>query len=156
MLTARRRRSSHQSAWFGQSVLDRLAGGGDDPGMTLKPPAVRRGALVGAVALLALAGVQSQADAGIKLPCTASMSNPYPAQNSTTNALVKTTAAATVTTVAHYKTTNTTHTAKSNGSGRATIAYKISRATRGYRVVVSVRVKKGSAAGSCSTSFTTA
>ena len=118
--------------------------------------AVRRGVLVGAVALVTLAGVPSLAEASGKLPCTASMSNSRPPQNSTTNVLVKTTAAATVTTVAHYKSTNTTNTGRSNGSGRATIPYKISRATRGYRVVVSVTVKKGSVSGSCSTSFTPA
>jgi hypothetical protein len=124
--------------------------------MTLMNPAVRRGALVGALALLSVAGVQSPADASRRMPCSASMSNAYPTQNSTTNVLVRTAAAANVTTVAHYKSTDTTHTAKSNSSGRATIPYRISRATHGYRVVVNVTVKKGSAAASCSTSFTTA
>ena len=112
--------------------------------------------LVAALALLTLLGAPSAAQASTRLPCSASMSNAHPAQNSTTNVLVKTAAAAAVTTIAHFKTTNTTHSAKANSSGRATVPYRISRAARGYRVIVNITVKKGSAAGSCSTSFTTA
>jgi hypothetical protein len=82
------------------------------------------------------------------------MSNAHPTRNSTTDVLVSTVGRAAVTTVAHYKTTATTHHATANAAGKAVIAYKISRATKGFRVVVSVKVQKGGRSGSCSTSFT--
>jgi ribosomal protein S6 len=81
------------------------------------------------------------------------MSNASPTQNSTINVLVSTSASASVATLAHYKTTATAHTGTANSLGKASIAYRISRATKGYRVVVSVTVRKGSATGTCSTAF---
>ena len=82
------------------------------------------------------------------------MSNSAPRQYSTDYVLVSTERSASVRTTAHYKTTVTTHTATANTHGKASVTYRISRATKGYRVVVSVAVRKGSAVGSCSTSFT--
>ncbi|MDP9165155.1 MAG: hypothetical protein M3O32_03695 [Actinomycetota bacterium] len=108
-----------------------------------------------AVAAVGLVGmVPATAGATSRLPCSASMSNTSPTTNSTTHVLVRTASKAGVTTVAHYKTTNTQHTATADSSGRADVPYRISHATKGYRVVVQVTVQKGSAKGSCSTSFT--
>lgn len=67
---------------------------------------------------------------------------------------MRTTAYASVTTIAHYKTVNRKHTGKAGAKGNASIRYYISGATPGYKVVVSVRVVKGSRSGSCSTWFT--
>ena len=82
------------------------------------------------------------------------MSDASPTTNSTTHVLVTTSRGAGVDTVAHYKTTNTAHSATADSAGKADLAYRISRAAKGYRVVVSVTVAKGSASGSCETSFT--
>src|SRR5450756_3126436 len=60
---------------------------------------------------------------------------------------------ASVTTIAHYKTTNHKKSGKAGKKGDASIGYYISRATPGYRVVVSVRVVSGKRSGSCSTWF---
>ena len=94
------------------------------------------------------------AGASGRLPCAASMSNASPTVNSTTHVLVRTAAAAAVSTVAHYKTTQTAHSGTADGGGRADIAYRISHATKGYRVVVDVTVSKSGLRNSCSTSFT--
>jgi hypothetical protein len=88
------------------------------------------------------------------LPCRASVSNSNPKDYSDVYVNVSTTARSSVTTTAHYKTTSTRHTATANSHGTASIRYSISRATPGYKVVVSVQVKLGSRSGSCSTSFT--
>jgi hypothetical protein len=112
-------------------------------------------AVLGSVGLAA--GVLSAglpADAAARLACSAHMSNASPVQNSRTDVLITTAGSAAVTTTAHYKTTNTTHSAAANGQGRADIKYLISRATKGYRVVVTVSVRKGASSGSCTTSFT--
>jgi hypothetical protein len=93
------------------------------------------------------------AEGAARLPCSARMSNASPVQNSRTDVLISTAVSAAVSTIAHYKTTNTTHTATADRLGRADVPYRISRATKGYRVVVTVTVRKGAAAGSCSTSF---
>ena len=82
------------------------------------------------------------------------MSNSHPWDYSTTDVLVSTVGSAAVTTTAHYRTTTTTHRGVANAAGKAVIAYRISRATKNFPVVVSVRVQKGSRTGSCSTSFT--
>lgn len=88
------------------------------------------------------------------LPCSASMSNAHPTQYSTVFVTVRTRGRAGVTTTAHYRTTSTAHSITASNSGVATIAYRISRATIGYRVVVSVTVMLGKSRGMCSTSFT--
>jgi acyl-CoA synthetase (NDP forming) len=88
------------------------------------------------------------------LACHASMSNAHPTDYSTTDVLVSTVGRAAITTVAHYRTTSTAHFATANAAGKAVIAYRISRATPGFRVVVSVKVQRGGRSGSCSTSFT--
>ena len=69
---------------------------------------------------------------------------------------VRTAAGAGITTVAHYKTTDTRKSATASSQGKATVAYYISGATKGYRVVVNVTVTGGRATARCSTSFTPA
>jgi hypothetical protein len=107
------------------------------------------GAVTASAAVAAPAAV-----AKTPLPCHAWMSNNHPADYTTTDVLVHTAGYASVTTVAHYKTTNHTKTGTAGLHGNASIAYYISGATPGYRVVVSVRVTHDGRTGSCSTSFT--
>jgi hypothetical protein len=90
----------------------------------------------------------------VKLPCRAWMSNSKPKDYSTIDVWVATTRGAAVTTVAHYRTTTTKHTGHANSKGDAEIAYRISDATPGYKVNVSVSVAWGRSGGSCATSFT--
>ena len=106
----------------------------------------------GAVTLTATTAAAAPAAAA--LPCQASMSNSHPRDYTTTDVRVHTAGDASVTTVAHYKTTNHTKAGKAGVRGNATIAYYISGATPGFRVVVSVRVAHDGRSGSCSTSFT--
>ena len=88
------------------------------------------------------------------LTCTASMSNPTPSDNSTDDVNVQTAAGAAVSATAHYKTTVTTHTGTADSSGKASIAFNIGGATKGYPVQVDVTVSEGGTTASCSTSFT--
>jgi hypothetical protein len=104
-----------------------------------------------AVAGPALAGPARAAALGA---CTASVSNSHPADDTTTEVNVRTSAAAEVFTVAHYKTVNRAYFAVAGPAGRAGVAYYVSGATPGYRVVVDVTVVSGHQANSCSTSFT--
>jgi hypothetical protein len=109
-----------------------------------------------AAASLALgaSGPAVAAPAKEHLRCHASMSNAQPQDYATTDVLVRTNHHAHVKTVAHYKTKNTTHYRKASKHGKATVPYYISGATPGYKVTVSVSVKKNGLTGSCSTSFT--
>ena len=84
------------------------------------------------------------------------MSNSQPADYTTVDVYVTTAPGAGVTTVAHYKTKDTQKSATADSRGKATIAYYISGATKGYRVVVNVTVTRGSGTARCSTSFTPA
>jgi hypothetical protein len=113
-----------------------------------------------AVAALLTAGGAVSATAAVAapaaaaLPCRASMSNNHPRDYTTTDVQVHTVGYASVTTVAHYRTTNHKKTGTAGSRGNASIAYYISGATPGYRVVVSVRVVRGDRSGTCSTWFT--
>jgi hypothetical protein len=79
------------------------------------------------------------------------VSNPSPTTNDTIEVLVSSSLANTsVSATAHYKTTTTTNTGGTDGSGRASIPFRISHATSGYTVVVDVTV----GAATCRTSFT--
>jgi len=104
-----------------------------------------------AVDAQALAGPAATAALG---SCTASVSNSNPADYTTTDVKVHTGADAEVFTVAHYRTVNRAYYRVADSAGRATIAYYVSGATPGYRVVVDVTVVRGHQANSCSTSFT--
>jgi hypothetical protein len=86
--------------------------------------------------------------------CSASVSNRQPADYTTVYIYVQTRGGALVKTVAHYRTTDHPKSARADSSGHATIAYYISRATPGYRVVVDVTVTLGSFRARCSTWFT--
>ncbi len=86
--------------------------------------------------------------------CTATVSVAKPKQYSTVTVRIsKLPGSKPVTTVAHYKSTNTKKTARSNSKGQASVAYKISRATVGYKVVVNVTAQSGTQKYACSTSF---
>jgi hypothetical protein len=104
-----------------------------------------------AVTRPALAGPTTTA--GLK-SCTASVSNSHPTDYTTTDVKVRTLVGAETFTVAHYKTVNRAYFRVASSRGRAIIAYYVSGATPGYRVVVDVTVVSGHQANSCSTSFT--
>ena len=110
--------------------------------------------IAGAIGATALTGGVAMAAPATPLVCSASMSNSHPKDHTTTNVQVHTGTFAAVKTVAHYRTTNTTHRGTAGRKGNLSIAYHISDATPGFKVKVSVTVKKGSRTGSCSTSFT--
>jgi hypothetical protein len=99
------------------------------------------------------AAVAAKAAPAAALRCHASMSNSRPKDYTSTYVNVGTVRYAGVTTVAHYKTVNRKHTGMANAEGNARIRYRISGATPGYRVNVSVIVTWGSSRGTCSTSF---
>ena len=111
-------------------------------------------ALLAATAGMFVGAPAGAAPSSAPLTCHASMSNAHPKDYTTTDVLVSTVGSAAVTTTAHYLSKLTTHHGVANAAGKAVIEYKISRATKGFRVVVSVRVQKASRTGSCSTSFT--
>ena len=90
----------------------------------------------------------------VTVPCHTWVSNSKPKDYSTVDVWVATASHASVTTEAHYRTKNTWHSARANNKGDAEIAYRISDATPGYKVKVSVSVASGHHTGSCSTSFT--
>jgi hypothetical protein len=102
---------------------------------------------------VATASTAAAAPASAALPCQASMSNNHPADDTTTDVRVHTAGHASVTTIAHYKTTSHKKTGTAGTGGNASIAYYISGATPGYKVVVSVRVVHAGRSGSCSTWF---
>ncbi len=88
--------------------------------------------------------------------CVATVSNARPVQNSTVVVSVsRVGTAAAVTTVAHYKTTATTKKTTADRTGKAGLAYAISRATHGFKVVINVTAAKGNSHWACSTAFIT-
>ena len=110
------------------------------------------------LATLSPVALAPAADAAAAKPaaCVATVSNARPAQNSTVTVSVsKVGAAAAVTTVAHYKTTSTTKNATADRTGRAGVAYKISTATHGFKVVINVTGATATARWACSTFFVT-
>jgi hypothetical protein len=88
------------------------------------------------------------------LLCQASMSNAHPGDGTTVYVHVRTGSHAKVTATAHYKAGKTEASRTANKFGRTTLSYAIGHAAPGFKVVVSVTVKSGTAKGSCSTSFT--
>ena len=85
---------------------------------------------------------------------SASVNNKTPSQNSTVNVTVNGTAKSSVTIVCHYKSTNTTYKATISSNGKAVLPVKISRATKGYTVVVNVSVTCKGKTSTTKTSFT--
>ena len=88
------------------------------------------------------------------LTCIAAVSNSTPKDYSRVFVYVHSAPYTGLITIAHYKTTNTVRTGATNSTGNGSTYYDISRATPGYRVVVSVAAVHGSQRASCSTSFT--
>lgn len=104
------------------------------------------------MALLPIA-VVAPAEAAV-LRCIATVSDATPKQYSNIVIRVRTgKPRAFVRTVAHYKTTKTAKTRRSNLKRQARVPYYISGATPGYRVKVTVRVRKDGRTKYCSTSF---
>ncbi len=102
---------------------------------------------------LAIAPTASAAVSKTKA-CTATVSVAKPKQYSTVTVKIsKLPASKKVTAIAHYKSTNTKKTATSNSKGQATVAYAISRATVGYKVIVNVTAVSGTQKYACATSF---
>ena len=86
------------------------------------------------------------------LTCVASVSSARPVQYSTVEVYVRVGRAnVPVVAMAHYKSTDTEQDGASDSTGRTTLAFRISRASVGYPVVVDVSVRGGP---SCQTSFT--
>ena len=86
--------------------------------------------------------------------CDATVSQRYPADHSSTDVVVRTADDARVTTVAHFSTGNRTRRLRATAQGRASTVYGVRNARPGVRVPVSVAVRRGEGAGTCSTSFT--
>jgi hypothetical protein len=86
--------------------------------------------------------------------CDATVSQRYPADHSATDVVVRTAEDARVTTVAHFSTGNRTRRLRATAHGRASTVYGVRTARPGLRVPVSVAVRRGEGAGTCSTSFT--
>jgi hypothetical protein len=107
-------------------------------------------AFLGVPATIAVASNSSAAT----VACTAHVNNPNPTDYSTVTVLIHTRSNARISTTAHYMSTDTVKTTQANASGTASVAYRISRATSGFRVIVTVVARSGSLIGSCSTSFT--
>lgn len=114
----------------------------------------RVAAAVAAPAIAAALTLSAVPASAASLSCHAWMSNSHPKDYTTTYVKVSTWRYSRIRTIAHYKTTDTTHYAKANNHGRASIAYYISGATPGYKVKVSVRVRKFGQTAFCYTSFT--
>jgi Protein of unknown function (DUF1524) len=89
------------------------------------------------------------------LICRARMSDSTPAQYSYDRVIVKTgQPTASVRAVAHYKTTSTAKSGQSGSNAIASLQFYISGATPGYRVQVSVTVRKNGRTLTCGTAFT--
>ena len=92
---------------------------------------------------------------GGHLGCTSRVSDARPAQYSTVVVFVATKPAASVVATAHYKTKDTSHATTAGRTGAAQpLNFRISRATKGYSVIVSVAVRLGGAHATCATRFT--
>ena len=85
---------------------------------------------------------------------SASVNNKTPKQYSTVYVTVNGTAKASVAIVCHYKTTKSTYRATIGSNGKAILPVRISRATKGYKVVVNVSVTYKGKTSSTTTPFT--
>jgi len=88
------------------------------------------------------------------LACTARVDNPRPTDYSTITVFVHTLGGAHIKTTAHYRTTSKVENTVASRSGSAVVSYRISRATSGFRVVITVQVRNGTRSGACKTYFT--
>jgi hypothetical protein len=110
---------------------------------------------VGTAAAIAFALVvpAGTAQAATVVPCRATVSVAHPSTNQTEPVYIATLTNARVTGVAHYKTTNTSKVGTTNIRGHLYLYWRISHATPGYRVNITLAVVKGGMRGSCSTYF---
>lgn len=112
-------------------------------------------ALAGLALVLSPVLVSAPAQASATRACSAHMTVAHPHHYATTQVVVtKLAKGAKVTTVARYKTTKTTKTGTATSAGKATVTYRVSSATYGRKVPITVTAAKGSTHWSCSTSFT--
>lgn len=85
-------------------------------------------------------------------PCTATVSNASPTRNATVTVRITSDyPSSSASATAYYRTTDTTNESTTDSSGAASIAFRISTATPGYRVIIDVTVAGTSR---CQTSFT--
>jgi len=84
---------------------------------------------------------------------TASVNNKTPKQNSIVKVTVSGPAKSSVKIVCHYKSTNTTYKGTIGSNGKVIIPVKISRATKGYTVVINVSVTNKGKVYTTKTSF---
>ena len=84
---------------------------------------------------------------------TAGVDNKTPKQNSVVKVTVNGPAKGTVKIVCHYKSTNTTYKGTIASNGKIVIPVKISRATKGYTVVINVSVTNKGKVYTTKTSF---
>jgi hypothetical protein len=115
---------------------------------------IRVAAAAAAPAIAATLTLSAVPASAVSLSCHAWMSDSHPKDYTTDYVKVGTWRFSRIRTVAHYRTTTTTHYARANKHGRGSIAYYISGATPGYRVKVSVRVRKSGQTAYCHASFT--
>jgi hypothetical protein len=115
-------------------------------------------AVLGSIATAAAIAVASvlpadAAQAATAVPCQATATVAHPSTNQTEPVYIATLTNARVEGVAHYKTTKTTKVGTTNVRGHLYLDWRISHATPGYRVIVTLSVVKGNVHGTCSTSF---
>ncbi|MCK9921960.1 hypothetical protein MXD61_08690 [Frankia sp. AgPm24] len=112
------------------------------------------------VAFAVLAGTllvpAGTANAATTLSCRALALVPNPTMNQTEPVLIETASSARVTGLAHYRTTTTRKSGTADTLGRAVLRWRISHATPGYRVLITITVSSGSQRATCTTSFTPA
>ena len=84
---------------------------------------------------------------------TASVNNKTPKKNSIVKVTISGPAKSSVKIICHYKSTNTTYKATIGSNGKVIIPVKISRATKGYAVVINVSVTNKGKVYTAKTSF---
>lgn len=107
-----------------------------------------------AVPTMLLAAPVSQAATPKTKACSATVSTANPARYSTVTVKVaQVPASVVVTTSARYKTSTNTKRTTANKKGQVAVPYRISGATRNFRVYVNVTAQKGTQKYACRTSF---
>lgn len=111
-------------------------------------------ALLGPAAAVGTTVAPASAATTVRSHCTVTMSTTRPKQYSSTTARVSHVGSkAKVVVKAKYKTTTNTKKTTASSAGKASVTYRISGATVGRRVPVTVTATKGSHTWTCSTSF---
>jgi hypothetical protein len=129
---------------------------------------MRNGPLIASAAMLTLALGSAAGELGTATPasaapaitassplaCQASVSNRDPADYTTVHVYVRTVDRASIRIVAHYRTTNHVKYGHAGRHGNDTINYYISGATPGFKVNLTLTVRRNGRKGTCATSFT--